>query len=268
MSIQFMSLASGSSGNCYYVSTSKGALLIDAGIATRTIRKHLANNQLEVSRIHAILVTHDHADHIKGLPGMGEGLHIPVYATPGTHRGIAQNYCTRQKPLETSAHTLTPGQSLELAGFHIEAFRLPHDSMDCVGYCLEAEGRRLVFMTDLGHIPDHAISYISTADYLVLEANYDEEMLQAGSYPPYLKARIAASTGHLSNRQAATLLDMHFPSRLRRLWLCHLSQENNSPARAEECIASVVRRHLRPDDTPITVEALRRTSPSPLYKLP
>lgn len=262
-----MSLASGSSGNCYYVSNRKGALLIDAGIATRTIRKHLANNHLELSHIHAILVTHDHADHIKGLPGLGEGLHIPVYATPGTHRGIALNYCTRQKPLDSSAHTLTPGQPLELAGFHIEAFQLPHDSMDCVGYCLESEGRRLVFMTDLGHVPDEALPYISAADYLVLEANYDEEMLQSGPYPAYLKARIAGSNGHLSNHQAADLLEQHFPPRLRRLWLCHLSRENNRPNRAEECITSIVRHHTCPDGSPIIVEALQRMTPSPLYDL-
>lgn len=267
MSIQFMSLASGSNGNCYYVSTREGALLIDAGIATRTIRKHLSNHHLELEHVHAILVTHDHADHIKGLPGLGEGLHIPIYATAATHRGIAQNYCTRQKPLNTSAHTFTPGQPLELAGFHIEAFTLPHDSQDCVGYSLKAEGRHLVFMTDLGHIPDHALPYIYTADYLVLEANYDEEMLQGGSYPAYLKARIASPTGHLSNRQAATLLDQHFPPHLRHLWLCHLSRENNCPNRAEECIKTILQQHLHPDETPVIVEALQRTSPSLLYEL-
>ena len=267
MSIQFMSLASGSSGNCYYVSTREGAILIDAGIATRTIRKHLANNRLPMEHIHAVLVTHDHADHIKGLPGLGEGLHIPIYATAATHRGIAQNYCTRQKPLDTSAHTLVPGQPFKLAGFQIEAFTLPHDSHDCVGYSMKADGRHLVFMTDLGHIPDHAFPYISTADYLVLEANYDEEMLQRGPYPAYLKARIASSTGHLSNRQAATLLDQHFPSRLRHLWLCHLSRENNCPKQAEECITAILRQHLSPHEMPVMVEALQRTSPSPLYEL-
>lgn len=267
MSIQFMSLASGSSGNCYYIATHKGALLIDAGIPTRTIRKYLNNNHLKLEDILAVLVTHDHADHIKGLPGLGEGFHIPIYATAGTHRGIAQNYCTRQKPLETSAHTLIPGQPFELAGFRIEAFTLPHDSTDCVGYCLEADNQHLVFMTDLGHIPEQALSYVSIADYLVLEANYDEELLQTSPYPPYLKARIASPTGHLSNRQVATLLEQHFPSHLRHLWLCHLSRENNDPDHAEKYITSIVRQHDRPNEDLIIVEALKRTSPSPLYEL-
>ena len=266
MKVKFISLASGSSGNCYYIGTETYGILIDAGIAARSIKKLLKDAGIGMEMIRAVFVTHDHADHIKAVGGLGEKLNIPIYATARIHEGINRSYCVTEK-LHSSVRHLEKQQPLQLQDFLIESFEVPHDGTDNVGYCIKIGDKTFLFLTDLGEITPIAAGYIEQADYLIIEANYDEEMLQRGPYPAYLKARIASSTGHLSNRQAATLLDQHFPSRLRHLWLCHLSRENNCPKQAEECITAILRQHLPPHEMPVMVEALQRTSPSPLYEL-
>lgn len=202
MKVRFISLASGSSGNCYYLGTDTYGILIDAGIGIRTIKKTLRDINVAMESIRAVFVTHDHADHIKAVGHLGEKMNIPVYTTARIHTGINRSYCMTEK-LHSSVRYLEKEQPMELEDFHIESFEVPHDGTDNVGYCIEIDGKVFSFLTDLGEITPTAAKYIRKANYLILEANYDDEMLKMGSYPQYLKERISSNTGHMSNLATA-----------------------------------------------------------------
>jgi len=193
--LQFQSFGSGSSGNCYYIGNASSGILIDAGLSVRSIRKNLRNIGLEFENIWGVFVTHDHADHIKAVGPLGEKYHIPIYSTRQVHEGIQRSYCVTEK-LYTSRKFIEKGETLELGDFKITAFPVSHDSTDCVGYTIEYKEKRFTFATDLGFIGEEAALHLSQADYLVLEANYDEQMLMQGAYPIHLKNRIIAKTGH------------------------------------------------------------------------
>ena len=205
MKIRFMSLGSGSSGNCYYLATDTYSILIDAGVGIRTIKKTFKDYNLDIQELKAILITHDHADHIKAVGGLGEKLNIPIYTTARIHEGINRSYCMTEK-LHSSVRYLEKNQPMRLKDFVIESFEVPHDGTDNVGYCIEIDGKIFSFLTDLGEITPIAANYIRKANYLILEANYDEEMLKMGTYPLYLKERIASHTGHMSNTDTADFL--------------------------------------------------------------
>ena len=265
MKLRFMSLASGSNGNCYYLGTDGQGILIDAGIAARTLRRRLKDAGVPTEDIRAVFVTHDHADHVRGVASVGEGLHIPVYATAEAHRGIAANRAVRAR-LTTSARLLRKGEAVDVGAFRVEAFDVPHDAADCSGYCVEALGRTFVFLTDLGHLTPLAASYAARAHFLVIEANYDADMLLHGSYPPYLKARIAGPTGHMDNADTADFLARRLPPHLLHVWLCHLSRENNRPDLALHAVETRLLQAGVRLGTDLKVEALPRTSPSALYE--
>lgn len=265
MKIKFMSLASGSSGNCYYIGTEGCGILVDAGIATRTIKKRLKEAGIGMETIYGVFVTHDHADHIKSVGTLGEKQHIPVYATARIHAGIDRSYCVADK-LCTSARYIEKYRPLQFHDFLIEAFEVPHDGTDNVGYSIKAGERTFVFLTDLGEITPVAAGYIRRADYLVLEANYDEEMLRTGKYPFHLKERIASRTGHLSNQAAAGFLADNFTGRLKYIWLCHLSKDNNHPELAYKTVEWKLREKGVVVGKDVQLCALKRTTPSGLYE--
>lgn len=264
MSVNFISLASGSSGNCYYIGTSNGGILIDAGIATRTIKKVLKDFGIGMETIRAVLITHDHADHIKGVGGLGEKLHIPVFATQRTHEGINRSYCMTEK-LKTSARYLHKQCPIEIADFRVEAFEVPHDGSDNVGYCIEIDGKTFCFLTDLGEITPVAAQYIHKANYLIIEANYDKDMLRMGHYPPYLKARIESPTGHMSNEATADFLANNYSTQWKYIWLCHLSKDNNHPELAYKTVELKLREKGITVGKELQLCALKRTIPSEMY---
>ncbi len=146
-----MSLASGSSGNCYYLASSTTAILIDAGIGVRTIKKRLNEFDIDLSTVKAVLVTHDHADHIRSVGCLGEKCFIPIYATSWTHIGINRSHYLTEK-VGTAARTVEKEVPLTIGDLHIIPFEVPHDGTDNVGYFIEAEGKRFCFVTDIGHI--------------------------------------------------------------------------------------------------------------------
>ncbi|MDD4777384.1 MAG: MBL fold metallo-hydrolase [Fermentimonas sp.] len=224
----FFSLSSGSCGNCYYLGNSYYGILIDAGIGPRVIKKRLAEHGVNISSIMAVLITHDHYDHIKSVGYLGEKLHIPVYATREVHRGI-KNSPLIQNSLNGSAKYIEKGKTFQIEDFRITPFDVPHDSNDNAGYYLEFGGQKMTLATDVGAITDEVAKYICKANHLVIESNYDEDMLNNGRYPWHLKRRITSGTGHLSNRETAEFLANNFSSELRNIWLCHLSGDNNNP---------------------------------------
>lgn len=232
----FRSFQSGSSGNCYYLGTHKRGILVDAGISARDIQKHLREMNLDFLNIRAVLVTHDHADHIRAVGTIGERYHVPVYATKEVHAGIDRNYGVHQK-LRTSQKFFEKGQPFEVSGMKINTFGISHDSTDCMGYVIDFLGERVVIATDVGCVNDELESYVATANHLIIEANHDENKLLNGPYPTYLKERILSNRGHMSNHTCGRVLADNFHTGLKNIWLCHLSQENNDPQLAYDTVA-------------------------------
>ena len=261
MKIKFLSLASGSSGNCYYLGTETYGILIDAGIGVRTIKKVLKEYGLNFEQIQAVLVTHDHADHIKAVGTLGEKYGIPIYATPETHKGINKSYCMTEK-LSTSVRHLYKETPLELKDFKITPFEVPHDGTDNVGYCIEIDGKVFSFLTDMGYITPIAAKYICKAHYLIIEANYDEEMLRMGPYPKYLKERITSEIGHMCNKDTAEFLAENIHEGLKYIWLCHLSKDNNHPELAYKTVEFILRGKGICVGKDVQLAALKRNTPS------
>ncbi|WP_042369707.1 MBL fold metallo-hydrolase [Bacteroides neonati] len=265
MKVRFISLASGSSGNCYYLGTGKYGILIDAGIGIRTIKKALKEINVSLETIRAVFVTHDHADHIKAVGHLGEKFNIPVYTTARIHEGINKSYCMTEK-LSNSVRYLEKEQPMKLEDFCIESFEVPHDGTDNVGYCIEIGEKVFSFLTDLGEITPTAAKYICKANYLIIEANYDEEMLKMGPYPTYLKERISSNTGHMSNSDTAEFLAENINEHLKYIWLCHLSKDNNHPELAFKTIEWKLKAKGVLVGKDVQLLALKRSTPSDLYE--
>ena len=262
----FRCFASGSSGNCYYLGTHRRGILIDAGISARSIQKYLHEMGLEFRNIMGVLITHDHADHIRAVGTLGERVKLPIYSTPEIHAGIDRNYGVREK-LRTSRRFFNKGEQWDLYGLKINTFGIEHDSTDCVGYSIDYRGQRFVLMTDCGSVNEEMKEYIRTANHLVIEANHDEHMLLNGPYPTYLKERILSPCGHQSNDTCGELLKQNWHPGLRNVWLCHLSQENNDPEVAYNTVASYLEQIEIEPGSDIFLKALDRTTPSPVYEL-
>lgn len=265
--LQFICMGSGSSGNCYCLFTETDALMIDAGLGIRTIKRYFNECGLSLSHIHHILITHDHADHIKSVGALSHHLGIPVYATAEVHKGIDRNYCVRNKVEAHLRHFITKQQAIQIGDFKVTPFQTPHDSSDSVGYKIEYQGIVFALMTDVGYVTNEMKTIISEANYLVIEANYDEKMLMQGSYPDYLKKRIYSETGHLPNRECGEALAENLTSKLRHVWLCHLSQENNHPELARKTVEQILRSNGIIVGKDILLDVLKRKTPSLLYHL-
>ena len=266
MTVKFMSLASGSSGNCYYLATDNTAILVDAGIGIRTIKKVFKERMLNLEGIQAVLVTHDHADHIKAVGHLGEKHGIPVYTTPEIHEGMKHSYCMTERLSPERTRFIRKEETFNVGDFTITCFEVPHDGTDNVGYCMNIDGKIFSFLTDLGHITPTAAEYICKANYLVLEANYDEEMLKMGPYPQYLKERIAGPNGHMSNRETADFLAENINESLKYIWLCHLSKDNNHPELAYKTVELSLRNKGIIVGKDVQVIALKRNTPSDVYE--
>lgn len=265
--MKFICFGSGSSGNCYYLYTETSGILIDVGISPRALKKHFHDRELPISHIKHILVTHDHADHVKGVGIMSKEFGLPVYATEKAHNGIGNNYVVRAKvPLENTRY-LVKNQELILDDFKITPFSVPHDSQDNVGFRIEHDGVVFCLMTDAGYVTSEMKTYIGEANYLVLEANHDREMLKNGNYPPFLKQRISSPLGHLSNQDCAEAILENATENLRHLWLCHLSAENNHPELAKKTMVSMLASYGIIAGKDFMVEVLKRNTPSQAYDL-
>lgn len=265
MKLSFLSLASGSSGNCYYLGTSEYGILIDAGIGIRTIRKVLKDRSLDFDKIIAVLITHDHADHIKTVGCLGEKYNIPIYATSDVHRGIEKSRYV-EETLCASRRVIEKEVRFNIKDFYITPFEVPHDSTDNVGYYIEFGEHKFTFATDVGHITETVTKYACLANHLIIEANYDDEMLKFGSYPVFLKERVSSPTGHLSNREAAEFIATNYHPHLKNIWLCHLSRDNNHPELAYKTIDIRLFREGIRVGKDVTLIALKRTTPSDIFE--
>jgi phosphoribosyl 1,2-cyclic phosphodiesterase len=227
--LNFYSLSSGSSGNCYYLGNGDRGILIDAGISVKSVNKFLKEIDVPMNSIMGILITHNHTDHIKGLQVLTRRTSIPAFTTRKIWNSILSSRsdisgdCIREIPLQQKFH---------LAGFEIESFPVSHDAPETIGFQICAGDLKVTFATDLGIICQTAARYIRSANMIVIESNYDEQMLINGRYPYYLKARIKSDRGHLSNRQTAEFLAEVFNHNMSNICLAHLSKNNNTPETA------------------------------------
>ncbi|HNX89523.1 MAG TPA: MBL fold metallo-hydrolase [Paludibacteraceae bacterium] len=262
--LRFRSLASGSSGNCYFLGTASYGILIDAGIGIRTIRHFLRTMGLDFSNIWGLFITHDHADHIRAAGVIGEKHKVPVYTTKLIHNGINKSYCVTQK-LSTSQKFIEINEIVDIGDFRIKAFPVSHDATENVGYNIEFKGKSFTFATDLGYVSLEAAEQLVNSDFMVLEANYDDFMLENGPYPLHLQRRIKADTGHLSNLQTARFLTENFTDRWKYVFLCHLSRENNLPELAYSTIVESLRNEEIDFEDKLQIVPLDRINPSPMY---
>lgn len=265
--LKFISFGSGSSGNSYLLYTDKDGILIDAGIGVRSLKKALRDYGIPITRIGNILITHDHADHVKSIGLLSRDYGLPVYATHRVHVGIDRNYCVRQKISPDRIKVIEKGTTFTAGEFRVTPFGVPHDSMDCVGYSIEYNGICFCIMTDVGHVTDEMQPFIAKANYLIIEANYDEEMLKAGHYPQYLKERIQSGIGHLSNHACGEALANYATHNLRHIWLCHLSEENNHPELARITVEQVLRSYGIIIGKDFEADVLRRKLPTGPWEL-
>ena len=264
MSLRFLSLASGSSGNCYFFGTEEYGILFDAGISIRTIKKVFKDYKIETEQIMGVFITHAHADHIKSAGILGEKYNIPVYATEEVHAGIKQSRYVEEK-IYGSKRIIEKEIPVKIKNFRITAFKIPHDSNDNVGYLIEFGEHKIVLATDVGHISDTVARYIRIANHLIIEANYDFEMLISGNYPAFLKGRIMSGSGHLSNRETAEFLAANFDLHLKNIWLCHLSKENNHPELACKTLEMALGQYGIKVGKDVNISALKRNNPSEIF---
>ncbi len=223
MSLFITSLNSGSNGNCYYIGNEKEAILVDAGICCSEIEKRLKRLGLSISRVKAVFVSHEHTDHISGLQVLVNKHRVPVYITPVTilHSRLKFN--------ENLAMSFAAYQPITIGDLTITAFPKCHDACDPYSFVVSCNEIRVGIFTDIGIACKDLISYFKQCNAAFLETNYDDTMLEHGTYPHFLKNRIRGGKGHLSNKQALELFKTHKPGFMTHLFLSHLSKNNNCP---------------------------------------
>ena len=253
--MKLCSLASGSSGNCIFAGSEETSLLFDAGISGKRVEQGLNSFDYTGKDIHAIFVTHEHADHISGLGVLARRLVVPIYATEGTIRAI-QNTAQVGKIPDSLFHPVYADRPVQVGDMEIEPFSISHDAADPVGYRITSGTHSAAIATDMGTYTDYTVRHLQYCDTLLLEANHDIRMLEMGRYPYPLKVRIMSDKGHLSNEASGRLLCQVLHDHLKYIVLGHLSAENNYPALAYETVCSEVTtgdNPYRADDFPISV---------------
>lgn len=257
--MRITTLASGSSGNCTVITSGSGCLLIDAGISMRRIKAGLARLGLLPENVGGILITHEHSDHVSGLPMLLKHYDIPVFAP----RTVANHLRWSHAGVDERLTEIVPGENNTIAGMAVRAFHTPHDTDESVGYRIE-DGCVFALATDMGCVTDEILSGVMGADAVIIEANHDEQMLRYGNYPFALKRRILSDHGHLSNADCARLARLLAENGTRYIILGHLSRENNTPALAERTVAAAlegldVRLFTAPEASPLDIELERST---------
>lgn len=216
-------LASGSSGNCTFLSTGRTRILVDAGLSGREIFSRLAAIDEEPGKLDAIVVSHEHSDHVSGIPTLVKKLGIPVFVTHLTEPAIAWTDCAAHR------ETFQAGSRISIGDLEIETFTIPHDAADPVAFTFHAQGIKIGLVTDLGYIPDSIKFHLRGTHLLILESNHDLEMLKVGPYPWAVKQRVMGRKGHLSNEVVSDFIQQDLDTATATLVLGHLSEHNNHP---------------------------------------
>lgn len=227
--LQFISFGSGSSGNCAYIGDETTGVLIDAGVDADSVSAELSRYGIGMDRVKAIVLTHDHSDHVRFVYSfVRKHRHIAVCCTPKVLNGMLRRHSISNR-LKDYHRPIYKEHPFNVGQFTFLAFEVLHDGTDNAGYFITHGRHKMAVATDLGCVSERVDHYMRQANYIVIESNYDDIMLGAGSYPEYLKARIRSNNGHLDNEVTAAYLAEIWTPELRNIFLCHLSKDNNRP---------------------------------------
>ncbi len=231
MGVSLSVLASGSHGNAAVVESSRVRILVDAGISCRETFKRLKLAGLEPRSISAILITHEHSDHICGLATLARKLDVPVFMTGATHHAWARSvrHAHGELPKLAKLEIFFAGRSFQIGDVTVTPFTIPHDAADPVGFTFRSEGTKMAIATDLGYMPASVCDHLRKCDVLMIESNHDVEMLRVGPYPWSVKQRVMSRVGHLSNESLAQFFAKDYDRGASYIVLAHLSEQNNHP---------------------------------------
>jgi len=231
MGVSVSMLASGSRGNCAIVASACTKILVDAGVSCRETYKRLKSLGEDPHSLSAILITHEHCDHVYGLATLAKKLRIPVFMTGATHQAWARAMRDEngQKPQLEKLERFESGRRFQIGDIEVKPFTIPHDAADPVGFTFRAEGIKVGYVTDLGYLPVSVREHLRGSDVLVMESNHDLEMLRVGPYPWAVKQRVMSRVGHLSNEALADFFINDYDNSATFVVLAHLSEKNNHP---------------------------------------
>ncbi len=229
--LKFCSLYSGSSGNSLYVESNNTKILIDAGVSGKKIVEALASLNVDINDINGLLVTHEHLDHTLSLSVLSKKYNIPIYANEKTWSVLPTEKIYNRQTFEV-------GKTFSMGDLKIEPFPIPHDAISPCAFNIYTSEEKISVATDIGHITPEIVGYLKNSSFLLLEANYEPEMLHNSSYPYHLKQRILGNNGHLSNENAGQLITELYKYGLKEVMLGHLSKENNFPELAYQTVVN------------------------------
>jgi phosphoribosyl 1,2-cyclic phosphodiesterase len=257
--MKICALASGSSGNSFYVESKKNqGILIDCGISAKQIQERLSTINKSPDNLRAIFITHEHSDHIRGLDVLARKFNLNIFVP---NKIIKEKFLCSRKEL---INGIKNDETLKIAGLEVTAFPKSHKSLDPVSYFITEDNKKLSVITDAGHACNNIIEHVSDSHFLAIESNYDEKMLVEGHYPWPTKQWIKSDVGHLSNTQSASCVLEHASKKLKSILLSHISQNNNTPEKALETFNYFMSQRL--DIKPI-IELSLRTHPTEFFKV-
>lgn len=275
--LYYISFGSGSSGNSCYIGTRRGGVVVDAGVKPEVIAEALGRAGIGMEKVKGVLLTHDHTDHSKYVYTLlRTNKHLRLYCTNRVLNALLRRHNISRR-VKDYHEAIYKEFEFKIGELTITAFDVPHDAADNSGFHIQAGDRHFVIATDMGAVTERADHYMRMANYLVIESNYDSDMLARGPYPEYLKARIRTDHGHLDNADCAAFLGDAASTHLSHIFLCHLSKDNNTPQKALEAIRGALQSKGwsvgRGEETPEDVEcdlqltALPRFDATRLYVL-
>lgn len=261
--LKFCSLYSGSSGNCLFVSSKHTKVLIDCGTSCKKICEGLASIDSSIEDIDAILVTHEHSDHVQSLGMVSKKFNIPVYANLETWNAMEKQ---KEKILENNIKFFENDKDFELNDLTIHPFSTPHDAANPCGFNIHNGKKKLSIATDLGHMNNTIINELEKSSFILLESNYEPEVLKMSKYPFHLKQRIAGPKGHLSNETAGKTIATLMKNDLKEVVLGHLSKESNFPELAYKTVAEELM-NLNADINTIRLSVASRNEPGKIINV-
>lgn len=259
----FCSLYSGSSGNSLFIQSEKTNILVDAGESARKIENALSSINVEAKNLDAILVTHEHIDHVKSLGTLAKKYNIPVYATKETWEAMPDQLDKIDSSLQKF---YIPSEQFKIGDLKINPFSTSHDAANPCGFSIICNDKQMSIATDLGYVSKEVFDALENSSFILLESNYDPEILKFSRYPYPLKRRIAGEYGHLSNGDAAKLVSKLAQKNLHTVMLGHLSKENNFPELAYKTVAEELM-NAKIDTSKFNLSVASRTDPSKIIKL-
>lgn len=262
--IRMSVLASGSTGNATYVESDKGSLLVDAGLTGKKMEGLFSQIDKEIKNVNGILVTHEHADHIKGLGVLARKYGLPIYANEKTWSAIEKK--DSRIPMDQK-FIFNPYETKSLAGFDVESFNVSHDAIDPQFYVFHNNSKKFTILTDTGYVSDRMKGIIKGSDAFMFESNHDVDMLRMCRYPWKTKQRILSDMGHVSNEDAGLAMTDVITDNTKRIYLSHLSQDNNMKDLARMSVGQVLKEHDIDSDNEVKLCDTDKAEATPIYTL-